>query len=65
MPPGVLCYPEEVSLPGVLGLRLDLALDSDSRVVEVDAALRPFRVRWCFIQFSVEERRGLGLSSTS
>ena len=52
MPPGVLCYPEEVSLPGVLRLRLDLALDSDSRVIEVDAALRPFRVRRCFIQLS-------------
>ena len=47
----VLCHPGEVSLPGVLGLRLDLALDSDSRVIEVDAVLRSFRVRRCFIQF--------------
>ena len=50
MPPGVLVYPREVILPGVIVVRLDLALDLNFLVIGVDAALRLFRVQRCFIQ---------------
>ena len=61
----MLCYPGEVSSPGVYGLRLDLSPGSAAKDRSRRGSFGWFRRRRCFIQFCVEERRCLGLSSTS